>query len=93
MSGYTVGEITVWLVLAAVVGFALGWLLSELRCRASHSARPVADPAALRVVTESPPPAKKSAAKKTAVRTAPAKTASTRSDPSRTTPPEPPESS
>ncbi|MDX6278387.1 MAG: hypothetical protein QOJ72_2515, partial [Nocardioidaceae bacterium] len=38
MSGYTIGEIVVWLVLAAVLGFALGWLLRELKCRSQHGA-------------------------------------------------------
>lgn len=30
MSGYTIGEILVWLLIAAVLGFALGWLAREL---------------------------------------------------------------
>jgi hypothetical protein len=33
MSGYTVGEIGVWLLLAAGLGFALGWLVRELALR------------------------------------------------------------
>jgi hypothetical protein len=37
MSGYTIGEIVVWLVLAAILGFILGWLLRELKCRSQHS--------------------------------------------------------
>ena len=36
MSGYTIGEIAVWLVLAAVLGFVLGWLVRELQHRASR---------------------------------------------------------
>lgn len=38
MSGYTVGEIVVWLLLAAVMGLALGWLLRELKYRSEHVA-------------------------------------------------------
>lgn len=34
MSSYTIGEIAVWLLLAAVLGFALGWLTRELLLRA-----------------------------------------------------------
>jgi hypothetical protein len=33
MSGYTIGEIVVWLVAAAALGFVLGWLSRELRLR------------------------------------------------------------
>ena len=37
MSTYTIGEIVVWLVLAAVLGAILGWVLRELTVRArSH---------------------------------------------------------
>lgn len=39
VSAYTIGEITVWLLLTAVLGFALGWLSRELVAR-SHR-RPV----------------------------------------------------
>lgn len=38
MSGYTIGEIIVWLLLAAILGFVLGWLLRQqkyLRARAA----------------------------------------------------------
>lgn len=41
MSGYTIGEILVWLVSAAVLGFVLGWLSRELAVR--RRARPAAD--------------------------------------------------
>lgn len=30
MSGYTIGEIGIWLLLTALLGFALGWLSREL---------------------------------------------------------------
>lgn len=33
MSGYTIGEILVWLLLTAVLGFVLGWLTRELVLR------------------------------------------------------------
>ncbi|MET0931783.1 MAG: hypothetical protein ABWX74_19855 [Aeromicrobium sp.] len=33
MSGYTIGEIAGWLVIAAALGFALGWLARELVTR------------------------------------------------------------
>lgn len=33
MSGYTIGEILLWLLLAAVLGFVLGWLSRELAHR------------------------------------------------------------
>ena len=33
MSGYTIGEIAVWLLLAALLGFALGWMCRELLLR------------------------------------------------------------
>ncbi|WP_452039031.1 sunset domain-containing protein [Aeromicrobium fastidiosum] len=33
MSGYTIGEIAVWLAVAAALGFALGWMARELVLR------------------------------------------------------------
>nr|MCW2727794.1 hypothetical protein [Aeromicrobium sp.] len=33
MSGYTIGEIVVWLLLTAVLAFALGWMTRELLLR------------------------------------------------------------
>lgn len=44
MSGYTVGEIAVWLVLAAVLGFVLGWLVRELVLRRRFPRAPAAEP-------------------------------------------------
>lgn len=46
MSTYTIGEIAVWLVLAAGLGFVLGWLTRELvaRTRSSSVATPAAAP-------------------------------------------------
>ena len=43
MSGYTIGEIVVWLLLAAILGFILGWLLRQLKCQRDHGTadRPV----------------------------------------------------
>jgi hypothetical protein len=38
MSGYTVGEIVLWLLLAAVLGFGLGWIARELLLRTSQGA-------------------------------------------------------
>lgn len=40
MSGYTLAEIAVWLVLAAVLGFVLGWLVRELVLRAHAGSAP-----------------------------------------------------
>ncbi|MCW2839754.1 MAG: hypothetical protein JWR55_1237 [Aeromicrobium sp.] len=45
MSGYTIGEILIWLVAAAVLGFLLGWLCRELVGRRRRPAAPVAEPA------------------------------------------------
>jgi electron transfer flavoprotein alpha/beta subunit len=80
MSGYTIGEIVVWLLLAAALGFGLGWLLRELKYR---SERGVASPVVAAVTepraeptAESPAkkaPAKKIPAKKTPAKKAPAK--------------------
>lgn len=53
MSGYTIGEIAVWLVLAAALGFALGWLTRELLLR---SRPPVGGPTVVRVVRTRPVP-------------------------------------
>jgi len=36
MSWYTVGEILVWLLLAAILGFILGWLIRSLLCNRAH---------------------------------------------------------
>ncbi|MCW2830022.1 MAG: hypothetical protein JWP31_714 [Aeromicrobium sp.] len=40
MSGYTIGEIGVWLVLAASLGFVLGWLVRDLSRRIPTAAAP-----------------------------------------------------
>jgi large subunit ribosomal protein L17 len=52
MSSYTIGEIGVWLLLAASLGFVLGWLVRELVLRARQG---VAAPPAL--VAAEPKPA------------------------------------
>jgi hypothetical protein len=44
MSGYTIGEILVWLVAAAVLGFLLGWLCRELAARSRRPSAPVTQP-------------------------------------------------
>lgn len=36
MSSYTIGEIAVWLLLTALIGFVLGWLVRELQVRAGR---------------------------------------------------------
>ena len=36
MSSYTIGEILLWLLAAAVLGFVLGWLVRELVLRRRH---------------------------------------------------------
>ena len=36
MSWYTAGEILVWLLLAAILGFILGWLIRSLLCHRAH---------------------------------------------------------
>lgn len=43
VSGYTIGEIAIWLLLAASLGFVLGWLVRELvlRTRAAPAPAPV----------------------------------------------------
>ena len=93
MSGYTVGEIVVWLLLAAGLGFALGWVARELLLRSQRElsdVRPTIPAARLleeAAVEESPvehPPVKKAATKK-----APAKKAAPRVP--RAAPSEPPD--
>jgi len=42
MSWYTTGEILIWLLLAAILGFILGWLIRGLRARPAQTAEPVA---------------------------------------------------
>ncbi|MET1037235.1 MAG: hypothetical protein ABW075_03120 [Aeromicrobium sp.] len=58
MSGYTVGEIVVWLLIAATLGFVLGWLCRELVVRRrTRSGPPVASPPAAPVARPTPAPA------------------------------------
>ena len=38
MSGYTIGEIIVWLLLAAILGIILGWLIRTSKCKRDHGA-------------------------------------------------------
>lgn len=80
MSGYTIGEIVIWLVLAAALGFALGWIARELVLRARSGAHDTSDVRSPAPVAgpepESPAEkvvAKKAPAKKAAVKKAPAK--------------------
>jgi hypothetical protein len=88
VSGYTIGEILVWMVLAAALGFALGWIARELLLRSrSRSAPPVRSP----VPVARPEPArsvgdaavKKAPAKKAAAKKAPAKKATDKKPPAK----------
>ena len=65
MSTYTIGEIAIWLILAAVLGFALGWLVRELTARRHVATVPVPDrapapsePAAAKPEPSKPEPSK-----------------------------------
>ena len=86
MSAYTIGEIVGWLLLAAALGFALGWIARELLLRQGQATRapdvPSEQPEPVEPTTpaKSAPaakkaPAKKASAKKTAAKKAPAKKA------------------
>lgn len=88
MSGYTIGEIVIWLVVAAALGFGLGWIARELLLRARSRANdvsdvrppvPVAEPEApvdeLLVKKAPATPAKKAPVKKAPAKKAPAKKA------------------
>jgi len=44
VSGYTIGEIAIWLVLTAVLAFALGWMSRELVLRSRQRSTTVAPP-------------------------------------------------
>lgn len=61
MSGYTIGEIALWIVVAAGLGFALGWMARELvlrsRPRAAAPEQVTAVPAPLPKPTPVPTPA------------------------------------
>ena len=91
MSEYTIGEIVVWLLLAAALGFVLGWIMRELFLRAGRGPADatgvrapvrVPDPAAPTGPAEQAPAqappralAKKTPAKKTPAKKTPAKKA------------------
>lgn len=57
MSTYTIGEIAIWLILAAVLGFALGWLVRELTARRTVLTAPGPSPAPAEPEPEPAPPA------------------------------------
>ncbi|GAA3527910.1 hypothetical protein GCM10022234_26400 [Aeromicrobium panaciterrae] len=62
MSGYTIGEIIVWLLLAALLGGLLGWFLRQLKCQREHGeARQSATAAPAKAEAVTPPPAKAAA--------------------------------
>jgi hypothetical protein len=44
VSGYTIGEIAVWMLLAAALGFVLGWLVRELVLRTRAAPAPAPAP-------------------------------------------------
>ncbi|MDR7087584.1 Tfp pilus assembly protein FimV [Aeromicrobium panaciterrae] len=50
MSGYTIGEIIIWLLLAALLGGLLGWFLRQLRCEREHGAGASSAPAPAKAV-------------------------------------------
>jgi hypothetical protein len=52
MSSYTIGEIGVWLLLTAVLAFALGWMSRELMVRSRSADSRIAAPAP---AAEAPP--------------------------------------
>jgi hypothetical protein len=60
MSSYTIGEIIVWLLAAAVLGFVLGWLVRELvlrrHSRPASASAPVEPSPAAPVVEPEPEP-------------------------------------
>jgi hypothetical protein len=84
MSGYTVGEIGLWLLLAAVLGFGLGWIARELLLRTSRGAgdspvvRP-ADPGPIEpTASTTPAPVGKSSAENAQAKTPVRKTSATK---------------
>jgi hypothetical protein len=92
MSGYTIGEIVIWLVLAATLGFALGWIARELLLQAksrAHKASAVRSSVAVAgPEPEAPadkPVVKKAPVKKAAAKKAPAKKAATKKAPAKKT--------
>ncbi|MFC5677837.1 hypothetical protein [Aeromicrobium endophyticum] len=57
VSGYTIGEIAVWLLLAAALGFVLGWLVRELVLRTRAAPAPGLPPEPEPVPDAEPEPA------------------------------------
>lgn len=55
MSGYTIGEIAIWLLLAAALGFVLGWLVRELVLRTRAAPAPAPRAAVPEVASEPEP--------------------------------------
>ncbi len=55
MSGYTIGEITGWLVLTGLLGFVLGWLAHGLAVHAGPAHDPADDAGAGDEVAQEPP--------------------------------------
>ena len=98
MSGYTIGEIVIWLVVAAALGFGLGWIARELLLRARSRAHDVSDARPPAPVAEPEPeapveesvvkkaPAKKAPAKKAPAKKAPAKRAPAKRAPAKRAP-------
>ena len=98
MSAYTIGEIVIWLVLAAALGFALGWVARELQLRVTSSARDTPDVRPAVAIAEPEPeapvektvatkaPAKKAPAKKAPAKKAPAKKAPAKKAPAKKAP-------
>ena len=102
MSGYTIGEIIIWLLLATALGFALGWIARELVARRKpgptstvvvpppvQAAEPARSPAKKAAAKKAP--AKKAPAKKATARKAPAKKAAKKTPAKKTTPPNKPD--
>jgi DNA-binding protein HU-beta len=94
VSGYTIGEIVIWLLLAAGLGFALGWVAKELVLRTRSGAdtsevrppvtEPEPEPAATDETTAvKKPPARKTPAKKTAAKKTAAKKTAARKTPAK----------
>ena len=84
MSGYTIGEIVIWLVIAAALGFALGWIARELVLRARSGAHDASDVRPPVAVAE---PAPKAAVEKVVTKKTPAKKAAKKAPARKATPP------
>src|SRR5689334_20999948 len=78
MSTYTIGEIVVWLLLAAGLGFVLGWVARELRLRRGDGVPAAIPPAPQSEPVEEPPAADQAPAKKAAVKAPATKPAATK---------------